>query len=96
MNLPVMGGLSHLEDILQRHDISGVVLALPARMAATLPELLMRLEKFPLDDLPDDVRQRLELGYSTIMVARRIEIWQQHSVVNAADARLERNGEPVP
>jgi Undecaprenyl-phosphate glucose phosphotransferase len=49
MNLPVMGGLSHLEDILQRHDISGVVLALPARMAATLPELLMRLEKFPVD-----------------------------------------------
>lgn len=49
MGLPVMGGLNDLEETLLNNDISGVVLALPARMAATLPELLMRLEKFPVD-----------------------------------------------
>ncbi len=49
LNLPVMGGLADLEKVLQENDVSGVVLALPARMAAALPELLLRLEKFPVD-----------------------------------------------
>ena len=47
--LPVMRGLDDLEETLRVNQVSGVVLALPARMAATLPELLMRLEKFPVD-----------------------------------------------
>jgi hypothetical protein len=34
--------------------------------------------------------------YSTIMVAMCIEIWQQPRVVNGADARPERIGEPFP
>jgi Undecaprenyl-phosphate glucose phosphotransferase len=47
--LPVMGGLNDLEKVLRENDVSGVVLALPGKMAAALPELLLRLEKFPLD-----------------------------------------------
>jgi hypothetical protein len=61
-----------------------------------IEEALAYCDKFPLDDLPDDVRHLLELVYSTIMVAMCIEIWQQQSVVNGADARLERIGEPFP
>jgi Undecaprenyl-phosphate glucose phosphotransferase len=49
IGLPVMGGLNDLEKVLRENDVSGVVLAVPARMAAMLPELLLRLEKFPLD-----------------------------------------------
>lgn len=49
VDLPVMGGLDDLEKVLQSIDLSGVIIALPARMAAELPELLLRLEKFPID-----------------------------------------------
>jgi hypothetical protein len=61
-----------------------------------IEEVLAYCDKFPLDDMPDDVRHLLELVYSTIMVAMCIEIWHQPSVVNGADARLERIGEPFP
>jgi Undecaprenyl-phosphate glucose phosphotransferase len=49
LDLPVLGGLNDLENVLERTDLSGVVIALPARMAADLPSLLSRLEKFPID-----------------------------------------------
>ncbi|MHC5114217.1 MAG: undecaprenyl-phosphate glucose phosphotransferase [Planctomycetota bacterium] len=45
----VLGGLNDLEEILDREDVSGVFIALPGRMAAELPSLLARLERFSVD-----------------------------------------------
>lgn len=49
MGVPVRGGLNELERVLEKTDLSGVIIALPARMAAELPDLLQRLEKFPVE-----------------------------------------------
>ena len=49
LGLPVRGGLNDLEKVLESTDLSGIMIALPARMAADLPNLLLRLEKFPID-----------------------------------------------
>ena len=47
--VPVVGVLNDLEQLLDEHPVSGVIIALPGRMLAQLPELLLRLERFPLD-----------------------------------------------
>ena len=81
-----------------------------ARVNASMPELhdfydafFPRLEeaieycdKFPLDDLPDDVLHLLQLVYSLIMVAMAVEIMHQPAPVDAADAVMIRTGEPIP
>jgi hypothetical protein len=81
-----------------------------ARVNASMPELqdfydafFPRLEeaieycdKFPLDDLPDDVLHLLQLVYSLIMVAMAVEIMHQPVPVDAADAVMIRTGEPFP
>ena len=81
-----------------------------ARINASMPELhdfydafFPRLEeaieycdKFPLDDLPDDVLHLLQLIYSLIMVAMAVEIMHQPAPVDAADAVMIRTGEPRP
>jgi exopolysaccharide biosynthesis polyprenyl glycosylphosphotransferase len=41
--------LADLERVLEEAGVSGVIIALPARLAAELPNLLLRLERFPLD-----------------------------------------------
>jgi hypothetical protein len=38
----------------------------------------------------------LQLVYSLIMVAMCVEIWHQPNVIDAADAQLDRIGEPLP
>jgi len=49
LGLPVRGGLNDLETILDSYDISGVMIAVPGRMTAQLPDLLVRLEKYPVE-----------------------------------------------
>jgi exopolysaccharide biosynthesis polyprenyl glycosylphosphotransferase len=49
MDKPVRGGLCHLESLLTEHKPDAVYVALPARQAALLPDVLARLEKFPVD-----------------------------------------------
>jgi Undecaprenyl-phosphate glucose phosphotransferase len=46
---PVFGGLDDLEKVLDTEEVSGVFIALPSRMGAELPDLLLRLERYPLD-----------------------------------------------
>lgn len=46
---PVRGGLSQLEELLTEHKPDAVYVALPARQGAHLPDVLARLEKFPVD-----------------------------------------------
>ena len=49
LDLPVRGGLDELEQILDGSSITGVFIAMPGRMAQVLPDLLRRLERYPLD-----------------------------------------------
>jgi hypothetical protein len=53
-------------------------------------------DTFPLDDLPDDVTNLLQLIYSLVMVSMAIEIFGQPKTIDAADAVLERIREPTP
>jgi hypothetical protein len=53
-------------------------------------------DKFPLDNLPDDVLHLLQMIYSLIMVAMAVEIMHQPAPVDAADAVMIRTGDPVP
>ena len=49
LGVPVCGGLSQLEEILDSEEMTGVFIALPSRMASSLPQLLRRLERYPFD-----------------------------------------------
>jgi hypothetical protein len=53
-------------------------------------------DRFPLDELPPDAVQLLQLVYSLVMVAMAVEIWHQPRPVDSADAILERVAEPLP
>lgn len=53
-------------------------------------------DKFPLDDLPDDVLNLLHLVYSMIMVSMAIEVFGQQKPTDSADAVINRVGAPVP
>ncbi|OBJ48399.1 hypothetical protein [Mycobacterium sp. 1423905.2] len=61
-----------------------------------LEEAIEYCDKFPLDDLPDEVTNLLHLIYSLIMVAMAVEIMHQTTPTDAADAVMIRTDEPVP
>lgn len=61
-----------------------------------LEEAIDYCDKFPLDDLPDDVLHLLRLIYSLVLVAMAVEIMHQPAPTNSADAVMIRTGEPVP
>lgn len=61
-----------------------------------LEEAIDYCDKFPLDDLPDDVLNLLRLIYSLVLVAMAVEIMHQPAPTNSADAVMIRTGEPVP
>ena len=81
-----------------------------ARMASTMAEMhefydafFPRLEeaidycdKFPLDDLPDDVTNLMHLLYSMIMVSFPVECWKQPRVPDSGASTLDCVSEPVP
>jgi hypothetical protein len=53
-------------------------------------------DKFPLDDLPDDVLNLLRLVYSMIMVSMAIEVFGTQKPADSADAVIDRVSAPVP
>jgi hypothetical protein len=61
-----------------------------------LEEAIDYCDKFPLDNLPDDVLNLLHMIYSLIMVAMSVEIMHQGAPVDAADAVMTRISEPIP
>ena len=61
-----------------------------------LEEAIEYCDKYPLDDVPEDVEQLLLLIYSLIMVAMSVEIFGQPRTVDAADAVLLRIRDPRP
>jgi hypothetical protein len=53
-------------------------------------------DKFPLDDLPDDVTNLMHLLYSMIMVSFPVECWKQPRVPDSGASTLDCVSEPVP
>jgi len=45
----IAGGLDDLEELLDNNPVSGVILAMPAKLMHLMPDVLSRLERYPLD-----------------------------------------------
>ena len=54
------------------------------------------LEKFPLDELPEDAFRLLKLLYSLILMSFAVEIWRQPYIPDTGTAQFELKIEPVP
>lgn len=54
------------------------------------------LEKFPLDDLPEDAFRLLKLLYSLIVVSFAVEIWKRPRIPDTGTAQFELKLEPIP
>jgi hypothetical protein len=54
------------------------------------------LEKFPLDDLPEDALRLLRLLYSLIVMSFPVEIWRQPRIPDTSRAQFELKLEPIP
>ena len=54
------------------------------------------LDKFPLDDLPEDAFRLLKLLYSLILMSFPVEIWKQPYIPDTGTAQFELKIEPVP
>ena len=59
-------------------------------------EAIVYCDKFPLDDMPDDVSNLMHLLYSMIMVSFPVESWKQPRVPDTGASRLDCVSEPAP
>ena len=60
-----------------------------------LEEAISYLDKFALDELPDDARSLMHIMQSLVMVSFPVEVWKQPRVPDSGAAWLELVGEPV-
>jgi hypothetical protein len=61
-----------------------------------LNDVIEYCDKFPLDDLPEDVENLMRLLYSMIMVSFPVECWKQPRVPDSGASTLDCVSEPVP
>ena len=61
-----------------------------------LEEAIEYCDKFPLDDLPDDVLALMRLLYSMIAVSFPVECWKQPRVPDSGATSIDCVSEPVP
>ena len=59
-------------------------------------EAIAYLERFPLDDLPDDAHRLLKLLYSLILMSFPVEIWKQPYIPDTGTASFDLKLEPMP
>ena len=59
-------------------------------------EAISYCDKFPLDDMPEDVLNLMHLLYSMIMVSFPIECWKQPRVPDSGATSMDCLSEPVP
>ncbi|WP_280271280.1 hypothetical protein [Nocardia wallacei] len=59
-------------------------------------EVIGYCDKFPLDDLPDEVQNLLYLLYSMVQVSFPVEVWSQPRIPDTGVAALECVLEPNP
>ena len=63
---------------------------------ARLEDAMAYLDRFPLDELPDDATNLLHLLYSLVNVSFPVETWHQPYVPDAGAAYLDLVVEPTP
>ena len=59
-------------------------------------EAIVYLEKFPLDELPEDAFRLLKLLYSLILMSFPVEIWKQPYIPDTGTAQFNLEIEPIP
>jgi hypothetical protein len=59
-------------------------------------DALAYCDKFPLDELPDEVLNLMHLLYSMIMVSFPVECWGQPQTPDTGSVYLDLVSEPVP
>jgi hypothetical protein len=59
-------------------------------------DALAYCDKFPLDELPDEVLNLMHLLYSMIMVSYPVECWGQPQIPDTGSVYLDLVSEPVP
>ncbi|WP_396912300.1 hypothetical protein [Mycolicibacterium sp.] len=65
-------------------------------VTARAEEAIAYCDKFPLDDLPDDVLALLHMLYSMITVSFPVECWKQPRVPDSGATALDCVLEPAP
>ncbi|OAA29669.1 hypothetical protein UG55_1001174 [Frankia sp. EI5c] len=60
-----------------------------------LEDAIAYLDKFPLDDLPEEARTLMHLMQSLVMVSFPVEVWKQPRVPDSGAAYLDVTVEPV-
>ena len=65
-------------------------------VTARYEDAMAYCDKFPLDDMPDDVKNLMHLLYSMIMVSFPVECWGQGRVPDTGSAYLDLLVEPGP
>jgi hypothetical protein len=60
-----------------------------------LEDAIAYMDKFPLDELPDDARALMHLMQSLVMVSFPVEVWKQPRVPDSGAAYLNLVQEPV-
>lgn len=59
-------------------------------------EAIAHCEKFPLNEMPEDVERLLQLVHSLLLVSFAVEVWHQPEVIHCGSARIDRIEEPRP
>jgi hypothetical protein len=59
-------------------------------------EALTYLDKFPIDDMPDDAVHLLQLVYSFVVVSFPVELWRQQYPPDTLGTSFDRYVEPLP
>ena len=65
-------------------------------ITARAEEAISYCDKFPLDDLPDDVLALMHLLYSMITVSFPVECWKQPRVPDTGATSIDCVSAPVP
>lgn len=60
-----------------------------------LNDVIDYVDKYPLDDLPEDARTLMHLMQSLVMISFPIEAWKQPRVPDSGAAWVELTREPV-
>ena len=60
-----------------------------------LEDAITYLDKFPLNDLPDDARELMHLMQSLVNVSFPVEVWKQPKVPDSGATYLDCIQEPV-
>ena len=60
-----------------------------------LEDAIAYLDRFPLDELPDDARSLMHLMQSLVMASFPVEVWKQPRVPDSGAAYLNLVQEPV-